>query len=238
MEPGMVHYIIYLSMGGSSVPNQISIKERIYDLIMDDILSLEYKPNDILNEKILVEKYGCSKTPVREALLSLCDEGVLRSIPRYGYEVVRITTDDIREMLQYRFILESGLLSRSLDSFGGRQLDRLSEINDKCTEFDKDVWEHWRYNTSFHMKMISYCGNSYAMDALGKTMDRLKRAYAQLYWNHLDKSSLSMDTRYHKDLIQCLRSRDTDKLLVYLQKDLNDFGGANFSFDLKLKSEK
>lgn len=216
--------------------NQESIKEKVYNLIMEDILSLEYKPNDILNEKDLVEKYGYSKSPVREALLSLCDERVLRCIPRYGYEVVRITTDDIRDMLQFRYILEGGLLSRCMYKFTPRQIERLEAIHAKCTEADKDVWEHWKYNTHFHLTMLSYCNNSYAVDALSKTMDSLKRAYAQANWNHLDSPSLSMDTRYHADILRSLRDRDLDAFIINFRHDLSNFGGLDYSKELNLEN--
>ena len=61
-----------------------SIKEQIYYAILEDILHGEYRSRDVLNERSLVEKYKCSKAPVREALLLLCNDHVLRSIPRYG----------------------------------------------------------------------------------------------------------------------------------------------------------
>ena len=88
-----------------------SLKDAIYNAILESIISQEYRPNQVLNEKTLVEKYGCSKSPVREALVSLCNDNVLRNIPRYGYEVVRLTVEDIQEMLQFRLVLEGGLLS-------------------------------------------------------------------------------------------------------------------------------
>ena len=90
--------------------NPVSLKDSIYKAIMQDILSYEYKPNDILNEKALVEKYGCSKSPVREALLELCADNVLRSIPRYGYEVIRVTRDIRVEHGYYGFSREWGFL--------------------------------------------------------------------------------------------------------------------------------
>ena len=67
-----------------------SLKDAIYNAILESIISQEYRPNQVLNEKTLVEKYGCSKSPVREALVSLCNDNVLRNIPRYGYEVVNV----------------------------------------------------------------------------------------------------------------------------------------------------
>lgn len=93
-----------------------SLKDAIYNAILESIISQEYRPNQVLNEKTLVEKYGCSKSPVREALVSLCNDNVLRNIPRYGYEVVRLTVEDIQEMLQFRLVLEGGLLSANCEN--------------------------------------------------------------------------------------------------------------------------
>lgn len=56
-----------------------SLKTQIYNAILNSIFSGEFKPGQILNEKELVEKFGCSKAPVREALIALCSDNVLRS---------------------------------------------------------------------------------------------------------------------------------------------------------------
>ena len=66
--------------------NEGNLKAQIYTKIFEDIIRGEYGPEDVLREKALVEKFHVSKSPVREALIELCKEGVLRSIPRYGYE--------------------------------------------------------------------------------------------------------------------------------------------------------
>ena len=63
-----------------------SLKNQIYNAILNGILSGEFKPEQILTERELVDKYGCSKAPVREALITLCNDDILRSFPRYGYE--------------------------------------------------------------------------------------------------------------------------------------------------------
>ena len=182
-----------------------SLRDKVYNLILEDILSYEYKPNDILNEKVLVKKYNVSKSPVREALLSLCDECVLRAIPRYGYEVIRISTDDIRDMLQFRYVLEKEMLIHNLSNITCRQIDLLERIATECDAEDSDIWEHWKQNSRFHCTLMSMCNNNYALISLQKTMDRLKRAYAQLYWDNIEKASLSLDTRYHKDILKSLK---------------------------------
>ena len=64
---------------------QESLKNMVYQAILNGIFTDEYKPNQIINEQELVQKFGCSKTPIREALVTLCNEGILRSFPRFGY---------------------------------------------------------------------------------------------------------------------------------------------------------
>ena len=86
------------------------LKEQVYQSILEDLFQGNIGSGEILNEKNLMEKYQCSKSPVREALMALCADGVLNNIPRYGYEVVQYSTDDIYDMLAFRFILERAVL--------------------------------------------------------------------------------------------------------------------------------
>ncbi|MEG1971575.1 MAG: hypothetical protein RR315_00345, partial [Oscillospiraceae bacterium] len=53
---------------------------------------------------------------------------------------------------------------------------------------------------------------------------RLKRAYAQFYWNKWDKGMLPMDTKNHKEMIACIEEKDDKALLAALKNDLKDFG--------------
>lgn len=205
---------------------ETSLKDAIYNAILEEILALEYLPGQILNEKAMIEKYNCSKSPVREALQALCMDGVLRSIPRYGYEVVRLTMDDIREMLQFRMVLEAGMLRARGTKLTLGQLERLEEIDRRCSEAAADPWVHWGYNVEFHLKLISFCGNSYAVEQLTRCLARLRRGYAQMYLNKLEVEP-EIDTRHHQPLIQALRDKDIDKALEVLRADLNDFAGMN-----------
>jgi len=212
-------------MKGTAMKSSESLKDNVYRSVMDDILSMEYRPGDILNEKALIAKYGVSKSPVREALLALCADGVLKSIPRYGYEVIRLTMDDIVEMLQYRYILEFGILRANLDAFTEARVARLEEINGLCQQEKQDSVLHWDYNCEFHERMIAYCGNNYAADQLTRTLSRLRRAYIQCYFNKTGEVCLITDTKHHTDIIDALRAKDVEALERSLRSDLNDFGG-------------
>ena len=82
-----------------------SLADRIHDSILEMIIKNPSEEKQVLNEKRLMELFGVSKAPVREALIKLCSEGVLRSVPRFGYMVIRMNDQDIRDILRMRVLL-------------------------------------------------------------------------------------------------------------------------------------
>ena len=141
---------------------QESLKNMVYQAILNGIFTDEYKPNQIINEQELVQKFGCSKTPIREALVTLCTDS---------------------------------------------------------------VWDHWEANTAFHLKLISFSGNAYAYQELERTMNVLKRAYAQFYWQTWSNVNPALDIAHHNDIMQSIREKDLEKTQNYLKEDLADFCG-------------
>lgn len=200
-----------------------TLKSIVYQETLDGIIRGEYKAGQIINEQELVTKFGFSKAPVREALLALCSEGILHNIPRYGYEVVRLSSKDVNEILRFRFILEGGLLRQCYEGLTDEQFDELYRLDDLCNTAEGDMWKHWEHNTNFHLKLASISGNSYAYSVLQRSMDILKRAYAQFYWDKWDTTYDPLDMRYHRAILSCIREKEIGKALEYLDLDLKDF---------------
>lgn len=202
-----------------------SISERIYSSVLNDILGDQYKPGEVLTERGLMEKYSCSKTTVREALVALCREGVVKNIPRYGYEVVRITVKEITDMLEYRYVLEKGCLELCIDRIGPAELARLRELNAPCCDpaLGSDMWSHWDHNKMFHLELISFAGNRFAYQSLGNVMDILKRAYAQYYWNKWTRINMISDMKNHAVLIAALEQHDLARACTAPKEDMEDF---------------
>lgn len=201
-----------------------TLKDIVYQNIMNGILSSEYKPNDIITERELIEKYGCSKSPVRDALVTLCNENVLISHPRYGYEVVRLTSLDIQNILEYRFILEGSLLEKCCSDITPAQINELRHLDAVCeSTLKENMWKHWEANTQFHLTLASYSNNQFAQRQLNYAMLTLKRAYAQFYWQKWITDNPNDDVRFHENIIKSLETNNLEQCLSYLQSDLNDF---------------
>lgn len=203
-----------------------NLKEMIYNKVFSAIIKGEYTANDIISEKQLIEKYQVSKSPVREALGKLCSEGILKSMPRFGYVVVQLTRTDIENILKFRLVLEGGSLRECIHQIGSEQIGKLKQIDNLC-ESDRakdDFWVHWGHNVEFHLALISFCGNEFSYNMLKQSLDTLTRAYAQFYWDKWEKIVFPTDTKYHANIIECLQNKDMEGAIHFLRQDIGDFG--------------
>lgn len=202
-----------------------SVSEQVYESILSDVFESRYRPGYILTERALIEEYGCSKTTIREALVALCRENIVRSIPRYGYEVLRVERSEVTDILEFRYVLETGCLRRCFDTITPRHILRLQELQRDCSEPAPNggFWDHWDANAEFHLELIRLAGNRYAYQQLKTALDTLKRAYAQYYWGRHDSINYVADTQNHNKLLEALRSRDVEAACSALGKDLQEF---------------
>ena len=116
-----------------------SLKDEIYAAVLDDIIEGIYKRNEIITEKQLIAKYGVSKSPIRDALIELCKEGVLISHPRYGYEVVRINEREIRDVVDFRILIETGCFRVAAPTFTKEDIEELKNFTlNECWWNGKD----------------------------------------------------------------------------------------------------
>lgn len=99
---------------------------QIHAALRDEIIRMQLKPLDMLNEKQLGQRFGVSRTPVREALLRLADEGLVEIYPQSGTFVSRIPRRALYEAILIRKALEATTVSLAIASMKD---DRLRELN-------------------------------------------------------------------------------------------------------------
>lgn len=209
---------------GSGKPS--SLKTGIYDSILKDIIEGTYKQNEIINEKQLIEKYGVSKSPIRDALIELCSEGVLISHPRYGYEVVRINEKEIRDIVNFRIMVETGCLRDSAAIMSRMDIEELKEYTlTECCDRDEatTVLKHWDNNSRFHLKLLSYSDNDYCYAMLEKSIGIMTRAYAQRHWEKWGTISIRMGCENHLKIVDYLMDKDIERAVNELKKDIDSF---------------
>jgi len=203
---------------------KISLKKKIYDEIFDGIVKGEFPMDQFINEGYLATKYGVSKAPIREALIELCNEKILRSIPRLGYQIVQLNLTHIKESIEVRFILEIAAFKKTAQNFNDGFLDKLSTLNkENALQKKKGLLapeQHWERNCAFHLLLCSFSGNSLLTEMLGETLKLNRRAFFQIYSITEYQDYVALDPNRHMEIEDALRKRDFDLAAELLEKDI------------------
>jgi DNA-binding GntR family transcriptional regulator len=84
-----------------------STADRAYAYVKGEILARRFAAHELLSEGQLAEAVGASRTPVREALLRLEGEGLVRLLPKRGALVLPVTVDEMADVMETRRLVES-----------------------------------------------------------------------------------------------------------------------------------
>lgn len=199
-----------------------TLKEKVYNHVIEDIVQGEFKAGQVLTEQGLVNRYAVSKSPVREALMILTSEGILTNIPRYGYEVFSFTLENMANIMEFRSVLEDHLLCKTIRTIRTEDLAQLRAMI-RQNEPESNVWEHWHINENFHLKLAALARNEYCYQELQRSMRLLKLAYAQFYWSQWNRAALPNDLRTHTFILDGLEQGDLGFARSCLKNDLADF---------------
>ena len=136
------------------------------EAIRKDIIYGEYKLGEPLSEIKICKKYHLSKTPVREALAILQNEGLVNRIARRGSFVFDITVSEIKQIAESRYLLENYAIQKSMIAIPQILVKKLTEIyeNMEKAALINDHVEFLDLDTKFHKSFFISCDNSYLVD--------------------------------------------------------------------------
>ena len=198
------------------------LTDKVYRQVYLDIINGEILPDEFITEGQLVERFGVSKSPVREALIMLCNENVLECIPRRGYRVVLICRDELEQIVETRQALELFMFERAFPRLTRQELSRLRELNDSARDAAQmTTMQRWEHNIAFHLGLASYAGNRYMLRILADTLRVNARAYT-LYANYVKLQNAETARDFHHKLISACEERDYEKAVGLLKSDTEE----------------
>lgn len=199
-----------------------TLKDQVYQSVIDEICAGHLLPDTIFTEGQMIERFGVSKAPVREALVQLCHENVLRSIPRCGYQVIQISAKNIHDLTELRLLLEIGSLPNVMKFMDEKALQMFREMNRKrqINAESRDMWTAWHNNVEYHIKLNAVAGNAKVTEVLENALSVCTRAYAQGYREYRQSSLSATDSHMHDKIINALEAGDLATAERCLRSDI------------------
>ncbi len=201
-----------------------SAAQRVYEHVKTGILQARYSAGELLTEGLVSERVGVSRTPVREALLRLEAEGLVRLYPKKGALVVPVSAKEAEDVLEARALVERYAAPRAWAKRSGLVGD-LEPLVDSMREHhsEGDTVGFSVIDRSFHERIVAAAGN----DVLARLYRSLRERQLCISSEVMRVSEERMDhaLRDHEQMVELLRGDDEHAFLslthAHLQRALD-----------------
>ena len=189
-----------------------SLKDRIYDTLKQAITSMKIYAEDAqlrLDERELSERLAISRTPIREALARLEQEGLVRIVPRKGVYIVRKTKAEILEMITVWAALESMAGRLITEHASDAEIASLRKLfaTFQDDEIAAHIDEYSDTNIKFHQTIIGLSKNRLIMDLADGLFIHMRSIRLRTI-GEKDRADRSIVD--HLQIIEALETRDTE----------------------------
>ncbi len=201
---------------GEKAPSE---SERAYLIIREGIIKGKYKPGERLLEEWLAKEFQLSRTPIREALMRLYQEGWVVKHPHRGVVVKAFDKKELEDIIEVRSVLEgyaTRMIASSCDESLVRKLKDVIFSVELALKEGK-IQEAIELNTSFHDLIYERCGNSVLLRMIGQLRDYFYR-YRVLLLNLAGMLERSIED--HKRLLDLIENGTPDEVERFTRKHI------------------
>lgn len=191
----------------------------VFRTLRQDILSCRLAPGAELREAELAERFEVSKSPVRDALSRLVQEGLVIVMPRQGYRVAPISLKDVHDMFAYRAVLECACARIAAATATPEQLRSL----DRYRAFGKDAYPDGfiGYNREFHQSVARLSGNARLMQAVAGQIDQMDRVVTMSV-NAMRGHDPARLVQQHAGIIDALQRKDARRAAALMSRHVGE----------------
>jgi DNA-binding GntR family transcriptional regulator len=187
-----------------------SLVELSMRRIRHEILSGALAPGERLIEEQLTQRFGTSRAPLREALRSLGQQGLVEHLPRRGVRVTELSRGDVDELFGLRDVLERYAVETALPPSGAHDLSGLAEALEgmaAAVEADDPLSENEAHRR-FHVALVSLAGHRQLLLAYEPVIFKLQLYMAANLRREAEQRAPSEGVVRHRRLFEAIASGD------------------------------
>ena len=197
------------------------LADEVYQQILRAISSGSISPADRLVQEKLASDFQISRTPVREALLRLEQEGVLLTTGRGGFAIRQLTDQEVREIYQAREAVEGHSASVLAKRRDKAAYDRIQAVIDaKEHSRVSAAAEYYESNKAIHRAFVEEVGNRYLLDMFDSMWNRAISFH--VFTTTMSEEELKESLREHSALCDAVRTGDADFASNTMRTHIND----------------
>ena len=195
------------------------VRDNLSDILTAElrhmIVDARLAPGERINEVQLAARLGVSRTPLREALARLAQEGALDNVPRIGWFVRPLSLEEFEQIYPIRSYLDpealrlAGLPTRE-------RVAELDALNDRIAS-ERDADTVIALDDEWHLMLIERCPNTVLLGLIGQFIRRTRRYELALMRERRNVAAAAAD---HRDILAALQRRDLNAACAALRRNL------------------
>jgi DNA-binding GntR family transcriptional regulator len=195
-----------------------NLRDQTYDIIKNMIILREIEPGKKINEEHIAKEIQVSRTPIREALCRLENEGIVKIIPRRGAFVSDLTETTVREILLTREVLEGLVVRLAVENMDAKLLEKLRKAIEKVSnipEDERDLINYTRSEVDFHALLLSASNNQ-----MLKNMMKIINAHLQIIRLRtvVIPERAQKTVKEHEQILKAIEKGDADSAEELMRK--------------------
>jgi DNA-binding GntR family transcriptional regulator len=199
-----------------------SLSEQAYQAIRAMIVSLDLRPGAVIDERLLMERLGIGRTPIREALRRLAQERLVEVFPRRGMFVTSVEIRDLASLAEVRSVLEgsaAGLAARrSTDDDRAAVAGLLDELD---RHGDLDQRGLMELDERIHRQVYRCAHNAF----LEETLEEYYVLALRIWYLALDRArELEQAVLGHREILEAIRDGDANHAEEAMRRHVLEFG--------------
>ncbi len=206
------------------ISSHLTLREKIVDAVRDDIIKGRLKAGQKISEAEIANRYGISRTPVREAFRQLATEGFLQLMPRRGVMVACLSEKDVIEFYELKSLLEGYAARIAVGRIQEKDIQRMEMLNDQMAKLHQrgELKKIAKIHNEFHNILLEASGNEQLQNTVSQLCNRFQRFTILLALAGKNMEAVTQ----HQEIIDALKKRDANqaealvRANAYLGKDL------------------
>jgi len=201
------------------VRRPVSFRKQALEQLRNGIVVGTLEPGSLHSEQTIAARLGLSRTPIREALLQLANEGLVKFEPNRGVRVMPLNSEHLAHVLQFRAAIEGCGASRMAATKNAQRIAKLdAELKRQRAIIkagDRLLWV--QANMDFHMVLAECCENALMIEAFAPLASHTKRLGFRMN-NRTQRMRESLDE--HSAIVDAIKRGDADRARTTAEEHL------------------
>lgn len=198
----------------------MSLKDQTYKILKNRIITCQYPPGTLINERETIEEMGISRTPFREAVNALSHEGWLEPIPHKGILVSGITLKDVLDLYSIREQLEPFAVSLAVGNVPNDVLNRYYDSLKEAANTNNNGYddEAVQKDEDLHKMILTYANNRW----LFHMMDEIYEHNHRIRVLSMERSPgvITITAKQHFEIINAMRDCNADASIQSMKEHI------------------